>query len=68
MTRRIGILEQAVANIHRYSMPGAGIYDRVTGLLFRARYAEIADDVATVSSRPAFGFAAVVMAVMIMEY
>ena len=48
MTRRIGILEQAVANIHRYSMPGAGIYDRVTGLLFQARYAEIADDVASV--------------------
>ncbi len=31
------------ANIRRYSMPSAGIYDAVTGLLFRRRYREIAE-------------------------
>ncbi|HEX8025240.1 MAG TPA: class I SAM-dependent methyltransferase [Candidatus Limnocylindrales bacterium] len=30
------------ANLRRYSMPSAGIYDRVTGLLFRGRYQDIA--------------------------
>lgn len=34
------------ANLRRYSMPSAGIYDRVTGVLFRARYADIARDIA----------------------
>ena len=33
------------ANLRRYSMPSAGIYDRVTGLLFRDRYDEIARQV-----------------------
>ena len=30
------------ANLRRYSMPSAGIYDRVTGVLCRGRYDEIA--------------------------
>ena len=33
-------------NIQRYSMPNAGLYDVVTGLLFRGRYREIADAIA----------------------
>jgi ubiquinone/menaquinone biosynthesis C-methylase UbiE len=34
------------ANIRRYSMPSAGMYDLVTGLLFRGRYREIARTIA----------------------
>lgn len=34
------------ANLRRYSMPSAGIYDWVTGLLFRGRYTEIAREIA----------------------
>ena len=34
------------ANLKRYSMPSAGIYDRVTGLLFRGRYDDIAREIA----------------------
>jgi ubiquinone/menaquinone biosynthesis C-methylase UbiE len=34
------------ANLQRYSMPSAGIYDRVTGVLFRSRYAAIAREIA----------------------
>ena len=33
-------------NIQRYSMPNAGLYDFVTGLLFRGRYREIAQAIA----------------------
>jgi len=33
------------ANLRRYSMPSAGIYDRVTGLLFRRRYDDIASEI-----------------------
>jgi ubiquinone/menaquinone biosynthesis C-methylase UbiE len=33
-------------NIQRYSMPSAGLYDLVTGLLFRGRYREIARAIA----------------------
>jgi len=35
------------ANLRRYSMPSAGIYDWVTGFLFRGRYTEIAKEIAT---------------------
>jgi len=35
------------ANLRRYSMPSAGMYDRVTGFLFRGRYDAIARDIAT---------------------
>jgi len=35
------------ANLRRYSMPSAGIYDRVTGVLFRGRYTAIAREIAT---------------------
>jgi len=38
------------ANLRRYSMPSAGIYDRVAGFLFRGRYAEIARDIAAVAA------------------
>jgi ubiquinone/menaquinone biosynthesis C-methylase UbiE len=41
--RRRGLVH---ANLRRYSMPSAGIYDRVTGLLFRGLYAEIAREIA----------------------
>jgi ubiquinone/menaquinone biosynthesis C-methylase UbiE len=34
------------ANVRRYSMPSAGIYDLVTGLLFRDRYRAIAEAIA----------------------
>jgi ubiquinone/menaquinone biosynthesis C-methylase UbiE len=34
------------ANLRRYSMPSAGIYDRVTGILFRGRYDAIAREIA----------------------
>ncbi len=34
------------ANLRRYSMPSAGIYDLVTGLLFRDRYRAIAEAIA----------------------
>jgi len=34
------------ANLRRYSMPSAGIYDRVTGVLFRSRYEAIAREIA----------------------
>ena len=37
------------ANLRRYSMPSAGIYDRVTGILFRGRYAAIAREIAAES-------------------
>lgn len=33
------------ANLRRYSMPSAGIYDRVTGFLFRKRYDAIAREI-----------------------
>src|SRR5689334_7321909 len=33
-------------NLRRYSMPSAGIYDRLTGFLFRKRYDEIAREIA----------------------
>jgi hypothetical protein len=38
------------ANLRRYSMPSAGIYDRVTGLLFRRRYDEIASEIAAAAA------------------
>jgi len=37
-------------NIQRYSMPSAGLYDLVTGLLFRGRYREIARAIAAEAS------------------
>ena len=39
-------LHLAAANIRRYSMPGAGIYDSVAGWLFRDRYGAIARELA----------------------
>jgi len=38
------------ANMQRYSMPSAGIYDRVAGWFFRSRYQAIADEIATIAA------------------
>src|SRR6185369_14067283 len=35
-------LQEARANMRRYSMPSAGVYDLMTRLFFRDRYREIA--------------------------
>jgi ubiquinone/menaquinone biosynthesis C-methylase UbiE len=40
-------LREAPANMRRYSMPSAGVYDLVTGLVFGRRYDEIAHAIAT---------------------
>lgn len=39
-------LRDAQANMRRYSMPSVGVYDLVTGLVFRGRYDEIARAIA----------------------
>jgi ubiquinone/menaquinone biosynthesis C-methylase UbiE len=43
-------LRDAPANMRRYSMPSAGVYDRVTHLVFGRRYDEIARAIAEAAS------------------
>src|SRR5258705_2848691 len=46
-------LREAPANMGRYSMPSAGVYDLVTGLAFGARYDEIARAIASEATESA---------------